>query len=599
VPAEVFGPVALGSLRHQPTDEHVVEARARLREPPLRGAEGAQGRRGHHRDIEVAREYHGLPRVRKSVDEGRRAKHLDVGQALVAAEARRVQVPDDDGSPVVETDPERLADPPLARPGKSGDDAEPQLRCDSLPNAARVEDDRPVVCHLDAGRNEDRVGLSLDRRAEAGRVEVGDDGSEGAAESRGRRDVAVGRVGRPGLESGKRFDCELLQRDDRGAVLADEPDHPLEVAPSPRREGAPMEEVPAPDQHAASVFGVRVVLADPPAYTPYYDHDLATALAAAGADVELVTSRFRFADLPAPTGYVRSELFYPLSSRAFRRSRLRVPVKALEHPLGMLRLRRRPADIVHVQWLSAPQLDERLLRLRAPSVFTAHDLLPRRTASKLDLWRRLLQRFDRVVVHSERGRERLSELGIESHVIPLPIPAASVARRDDGRTLLFAGVIRPYKGLPDALEVVRRIEDARLLVAGDPSEPIDARGDRVEWRLGYLPQPELDRALGEGTVALFPYRPELDQSAALMQALGAGVPAVCYDVGGIAEPVRRFGAGRVVPAGDVDALTEAARELLDDPEALAAARAGAHRARETLTWAASAQAHLELYGELA
>jgi glycosyltransferase involved in cell wall biosynthesis len=360
-----------------------------------------------------------------------------------------------------------------------------------------------------------------------------------------------------------------------------------------------VKEVPAPDQHTASVFGVRVVIADPPAYTPYYDHDLAAALAAAGTDVELVTSRFRFADLPSPNGYRRNELFYPLSSRVFRRSRLRVPVKALEHPLGMLWLSRRPADVVHVQWLSSPQLDERLLRLRTPSVFTAHDVLPRRTASKLDLWSRLLRRFDRVVVHSEHGRERLAELGIEARVIPLPIPSTNVERRDDGRTLLFAGVIRPYKGLPDALEVVRRIEDARLLVAGDPSEPVDARGDRVEWRLGYLPQAELDRALGEGTVALFPYRPELDQSAALMQALGAGVPAVCYDVGGIAEPVRRFGAGRVVPLGDVEALTEAARELLDDPQALAAAREGARQARESLTWAAAADAHLALYRELA
>jgi glycosyltransferase involved in cell wall biosynthesis len=341
---------------------------------------------------------------------------------------------------------------------------------------------------------------------------------------------------------------------------------------------------------------VRVVLADPPAYTPYYDHDLATALAEAGAEVELVTSRFRFAELPRAAGYRRSELFYPLSSRVFRRSRLRVPVKALEHPLGMLRLRRRPADVLHLQWLSVPQLDERLLRFRAPSVFTAHDLLPRRTASRTDLWRRILGRFDAVVVHSERGRDALAELGVDARVIPLPIPASRVRRADDGRTLLFFGVIRPYKGLPDALEVVRQIADARLLVAGDPAGPLERDGaERVEWRLGYLSAAEIDHALAQGTVALFPYRPELDQSAALAQALGAGVPAVCYDVGGIAEPVRRFGAGRVVPAGDVAALTEAARELLDDESALAAARDGARRASESLTWESSARAHLELY----
>src|SRR4029077_20491350 len=95
---------------------------------------------------------------------------------------------------------------------------------------------------------------------------------------------------------------------------------------------------------------------------------------------------------------------------------------------------------------------------------------------------------------------------------------------------------------------------------------------------------EVERAFADATVALFPYKPELDQSGSLLQALGAGVPAVAYDVGGIAEPVRRFGAGRVVPPGDVDALAAAARELIDDPDALAAARARAPRARHGGWW---------------
>jgi len=76
------------------------------------------------------------------------------------------------------------------------------------------------------------------------------------------------------------------------------------------------------------------------------------------------------------------------------------------------------------------------------------------------------------------------------------------------------------------------------------------------------------------------------------------VPAVTYDVGGLAEPVRRFGAGAVVPSGDIEAMTEAARKLLDDPAALARARAGALAAREALTWDAAAASHLEIYESL-
>jgi glycosyltransferase involved in cell wall biosynthesis len=347
---------------------------------------------------------------------------------------------------------------------------------------------------------------------------------------------------------------------------------------------------------------MRVVISDPPAFTPVYDHELAAALARREVDVELVTSRFRFGETPDPDGYQRSEPFYPLSSRLFRRSRLRIPLKAAEHLPGMATLLLRRPDVLHMQWLAAPELDRLVFRPGVPTVFTAHDLLPRRTARKRELWRKLLARFDRVVVHSERGREALADLDVTATVIAHPVYASDPPRADDGRTLLCLGTIRPYKGLGDAIAATKRVEGARLLVAGDPVEPVNGfrnqAGDRAEWRLGYLPQAELERALGEATIALFPYRPELDQSGALLQALGAGVPAVAYDVGGIAEPIERFGAGRVVQAGDVEALAEAARELLDNPVALDAARTGARRARAELTWDAAAEAHLRLYREL-
>ena len=350
-----------------------------------------------------------------------------------------------------------------------------------------------------------------------------------------------------------------------------------------------------------------VLLADPPAFTPTYDHELAASLARAGADVELVTSRFRFGNVPETDGYDRVELFYPLSSRLFKRSRLRLPFKAAEHVVGLHALGRREADVMHLQWLAAPRIDVRRFKPHLPSVFTAHDLLPRRTAKRVEMWRELLGRFERVVVHSEHGRTTLAGIGVDEdrlRVVSHPAFPSDPARTDDGRTVLCFGVIRPYKGLGDAIEAVRRAGNARLLVAGDPLEPVEpyrtaAAGLETEWRLGYLPPHDVDRAFGDATIALFPYKPELDQSGALLRALGAGVPAVAYDVGGIAEPVRRFGAGRVVPAGDVEALAAAVSELLDDSAALDEARAGARLAREELTWDAAARSHLAIYEEIA
>lgn len=350
---------------------------------------------------------------------------------------------------------------------------------------------------------------------------------------------------------------------------------------------------------------MRVVVADPPAYTPPYDRSLSAALARAGADVELITSRFRFGAVAPPEGYETREWFYPLSSR-MRGTRLRLALKAVEHPLGMARFASLKPDVLHVQWLGAPELDRWLFRPRSPAVFTAHDIIPRRTASKTVLWRALFDRFERVVVHSERGRSQLADFGVPEEklrIIGHPVFRSEIERADDGRTALCLGLIRPYKGTEDAVEAVLAVDGARLLVVGDARVPLDrlqrAAGDRAEWRLGYLPHAELEQALSEATVALFPYRAEIDVSGALLQVLGAGVPALVYDVGGLGEVVGRFGAGAVVPAGDVEAMANALRRLLGDADALATARQGAERARQELTWDASAAAHLELYREIA
>jgi glycosyltransferase involved in cell wall biosynthesis len=239
----------------------------------------------------------------------------------------------------------------------------------------------------------------------------------------------------------------------------------------------------------------------------------------------------------------------------------------------------------------------------ARAAITAHDILPRRTATRRELWRRLYARFARVVCHSENGRERLvADVGVAREriaLIPHPVFPGTVRHADDGRTLVFFGLIQAYKQLEHALEIARRL-DARLVVAGDPLYDLGElrRAPGVEWRLGYQSDAALDALLAEATVALFPYRAELDQSGALLRALGSGVPVAAYDAGGIAEPVARFGAGVVARPDDLGALQAGVQHLLDDADALAAARAGAVRATRELTWEAAASAHLALYREL-
>jgi len=372
-----------------------------------------------------------------------------------------------------------------------------------------------------------------------------------------------------------------------------------------------------------AVAEVRVVQVDPLAFTPPYDDGLSAALARRGHDVTLLTSRFLHGPTPAPRGYAREEVFLPLSGRLFAarpRSPLRLPLKAAEYGPSAWRATRRMRalrpDVVHVQWLPFPRLDRRWLGSLArgvPTVLTAHDVLPRRSAEQVDTWLEIFRTVSRVVVHSERSRDTLAGLGVDREkieVVDHPVfddPGGPPPAAPNGATLLFFGLIREYKGLDVLLralpEIARRVPEARLVVAGDPVDPVKPLralagelgvAERVEWRLGFVPREEIAALMAAATVAVLPYR-QIDASGVLADALGHGRPAVVSDLGQVGETVRRFGAGATVPPEDPAALAAACARLLGDREALAASFAGVERARAALTWDAAAEAHERLY----
>ena len=169
---------------------------------------------------------------------------------------------------------------------------------------------------------------------------------------------------------------------------------------------------------------MRVHVVDPSAYTPPYDHALCRALGAAGAEVELYTSRFAHGPVAARRRLLRAASCSTALAARVRDARARRAVKLVEHVPDMLRYRRaaRAADVVHFQWLTVQHLDGHLLpdRAHAPSrrrplVLTAHDILPREAGpGQRAAQRRLYERFDAIVVHSEHGRRRLTdELGVD------------------------------------------------------------------------------------------------------------------------------------------------------------------------------------------
>jgi glycosyltransferase involved in cell wall biosynthesis len=366
---------------------------------------------------------------------------------------------------------------------------------------------------------------------------------------------------------------------------------------------------------------MRVHVVDPSAFTPPYDHALCSALSAEGADVELYTSHFAYGPVASADGYVRRESFYRTAAR-IRNPGARRAVKLAEHVPDMLRYRRaaRAADVVHFQWLTVQHLDGRLLPTGRPLVLTAHDVLPREPRpGQRAAQRRLYDRFDAVVVHSEHGRARLiDELGIDGarvYVIPHgafehlaanapTLTSAAVEPppfQTDKPVVLCFGLMRPYKGIDLLLQAWHGIENAELWVVGMPRMDITALragappGVRFVGR--FVGDHELPAYFRRADLVVLPYR-EIDQSGVLFTALAFRKPLLLSDVGGFPD-LASAGAARTFPAGDVEALNRELRRLLGDPAALADLAEHARAAAEgPYSWRSIARRTLELYTQL-
>ena len=318
---------------------------------------------------------------------------------------------------------------------------------------------------------------------------------------------------------------------------------------------------------------MRVQLVDPSAFTPPYDRALAASLADAGAEVELLTSRFLYGPVPPADGYRVEELFYRRSASRGLDAPARRLVKLAEHLPGMRRLRRRAAsaDLVHYQWLTVPGLDAHLLPPARPRVMTAHYVLPPRPSRRqVAAAHRLFGGMDAVIAHSERGAARLrDEVGLEPgrvRVIPhgafdyltrlpdeRPLPAELEGA--EGPVILFFGLLRPYKGIDTLLRAFARLEGAELWIVGNPRMEVEPlrriaaeAGGRVRFVTRFVDDAEIPALFRRADVVALPYL-DVEHSGVLYTGLAFGKAMVLSDVGGFPE-IAAAGAARLVPPGD-------------------------------------------------
>lgn len=303
---------------------------------------------------------------------------------------------------------------------------------------------------------------------------------------------------------------------------------------------------------------------------------------------------------------------------AVRRSAERPRAELIEHAVRLpveLRLRRPPGAVFHNTGFHLPPA------VPHPVVQTLHDVIPLVTpdpdqAALRARWRRLAPRYRRadavIAVSRYSADEGIRVLGLDPrrvHVVhhgvdPAfhPVPRAGTTG-DRPPYILMVAAYSQRKGFPFALAMIDELADLgyphRLLIAGKvhPWGRDEVKSlvngvrhrDRVEM-LGFAENlPQLYR---EADCFIMMSRME-GFGLPCIEAMACGTPVVCFDNTSLPEVAGA--AARLVPDGDGWSATAAVRSVLDSP-ALAeemSAKGLAHA--RTFTWAASAQAHAEIY----
>ncbi|MDQ7071218.1 MAG: glycosyltransferase family 4 protein [Rhodobacterales bacterium] len=141
-----------------------------------------------------------------------------------------------------------------------------------------------------------------------------------------------------------------------------------------------------------------------------------------------------------------------------------------------------------------------------------------------------------------------------------------------GNNLLFVGRLAAVKGLPVLFEALTKLQsthpDIRLTVIGDGpdrdaletlAQPL---GETVKF-VGYQSQTEVAKNLRTTDALVLPSFAE-GLPVVLMEAMAARLPVITTRIAGVPELVQDGACGVLVPAGDVDALTDGIARVVSD-----------------------------------
>ena len=229
----------------------------------------------------------------------------------------------------------------------------------------------------------------------------------------------------------------------------------------------------------------------------------------------------------------------------------------------------------------------------------------------------IFERCDAMLAASQGQADRLSDYGIhDPHIIPLGVdtetfdPSRRLAQTradlgvpDKAPLFAYAGRMDEEKHvetLVDAFELIRReLPDAHLVLIGDGPllEPVRERGGSIGnlHALGYIADKDRVAELLAAADVYLTAGPHETFGLSVIEAQASGLPIVGVEAGALPERVVE-GTGLLCSVDDPQAMARAAREALDQRDAMGAA--AREHAIANFGWSASLGRLLRLYERL-
>jgi D-inositol-3-phosphate glycosyltransferase len=250
--------------------------------------------------------------------------------------------------------------------------------------------------------------------------------------------------------------------------------------------------------------------------------------------------------------------------------------------------------IFHILWNNKFEYFDRTLlmlyyRLCGKKIaFTAHNVNQAKRDAKDSFRNRLTLRIqyrltDHIFVHTQKMKTELCDdfavpeiaVTVIRHPINNAFPDTALtpaeAKRhlgvkDNEKTILFFGRIRPYKGIEHLLaafqQLVKSDPKYRLIIAGEPKKGSEAYLDEIRLiasrdfkpgeiilKFQFIPDREMEIYLKGGDVLVLPYK-DIFQSGVLFLAYSFGLPVIATDVGSFREEIVEGKTGFICRPGD-------------------------------------------------